>query len=1220
MKSKFLLTSLLFFLSYNLLLSQDLGSSSKINPNNSNTDIIDVQGNPNAKTVIIGALPSDGSYSNGTRIPGNSYRFQYTEYLITQAEIQAGGFPVGNIIDGLGFNIAFAGNFTQTGRLKIYLKNTSDATYNLGTTWTTSGFTEVCNITNWTVPITVGNYEIYFSGGSSFTYTGGGLYVAWEFSNTNSAGTGSLYAACNCSLTAGIMCSRSNTSLLTNLTASNYRPATRLINNQMVDLAAVTNIYGYEKIAVGHNSSCDYPVRVINNSTTPSTFNLNVSLFDVNNNTTLCNYGTTVNGLLPGTDRLVTMIPLNFPGSGNYEIRATASTVPGENYISNNSKVISVNVSTETMGYQTDYSGGQGYGFQYPEFGILSSKFHTSIQGKVVCARLQIANVAANVGNTIYAVLLDHNGVVVDQSNPLTLNSSHLGTLVTLPFLDPPLFTNSDFYVGLAQTKGGGQYYPLGVYQENPGRSGTFFKCPINGGGMTDLGVSNNIKFGIECDIAPTLAYPAPTNVGVDYTSYNSFNLHWHQPAGAVNSEYWLTTVPNQTPSLGGTVSNNASYNPLTNLNANTHYYIYVRSNYGGFNYSIWTGPYDFKTPCTPQTIPYTETFSGSNVPDLPECIITQNANHDTVSWVATNSYYHDAAPGIVINRNINLAMNDWFFSAPLNLLPGSYKVSFWYRGSNAFVEKIKVTFGTSPVASAMTNPTIFQNEGIISYTFTEASGTFTVTQAGTYFIGWQGYSDSDKHFIAIDDIRVESYNSCPAPTLGGASYTTSSSAMLTWTAAPGVSKYSITFWPAYTSGPGPVINNIANPYYLLSSIMPATDFVYYVRSQCQTNVFSDWAGPYYFHTNQYKSLPYSETFESLPFNDWVTSSSTNQNWGISGNSSAYGFGDKSLFANFYNYGSSVPFYIYSPEFNSSSLTSPRLKFSYAYQTYQSQVDKLQVLYSTDLGITFNVLSTLDGGLLGPLNTAGAGTTSFIPDPSHWQDFEMPLPAGTNMIALKAISACGNNLFIDNFEIFDYAQIKKLNIKAFVEGFYNTSSHSMNVCMNDNFTPQWGNNITDKVNVSLHSATDFSVIIANYADVPMYNSGLIQVPNIPGSLNGSYYIEVIPRNAVPIVSSQPISFSAPSVYYNFTYPENMAYGLDSQKEIIPGVYGMVSGEIDKDEFYFIDLEDLRLEEIDVSVGLVGYLNTDLNGDGIVDVSDLSIIETNAGIGYYLQTP
>ena len=118
----------------------------------------------------------------------------------------------------------------------MYLKNTSDVTYTLGSNWTTAGFTLVSDIPSWTVPIASGAYMVNFSGGSTFTYTGGGVYVAWEFSNPGTAGTGPLVANCNTKLTTGLYGGRNTVSLPTSLGASDLRPATQFANNALPDV------------------------------------------------------------------------------------------------------------------------------------------------------------------------------------------------------------------------------------------------------------------------------------------------------------------------------------------------------------------------------------------------------------------------------------------------------------------------------------------------------------------------------------------------------------------------------------------------------------------------------------------------------------------------------------------------------------------------------------------------------------------------------------------------------------------------------------------------------------------------------------------------------------------------------------------------------------------------------------------------------------------------
>jgi hypothetical protein len=59
----------------------------------------------------------------------------------------------------------------------------------------------------------------------------------------------------------------------------------------------------------------------------------------------------------------------------------------------------------------------------------------------------------------------------------------------------------------------------------------------------------------------------------------------------------------------------------------------------------------------------------------------------------------------------------------------------------------------------------------------------------------------------------------------------------------------------------------------------------------------------------------------------------------------------------------------------------------------------------------------MNGGPTGPLNTAGTTSASFVPTVSQWATKVILLPAGTNRISFKGISAYGNNLYIDNVRL-----------------------------------------------------------------------------------------------------------------------------------------------------------------------------------------------------------
>ena len=79
-------------------------------------------------------------------------------------------------------------------------------------------------------------------------------------------------------------------------------------------------------------------------------------------------------------------------------------------------------------------------------------------------------------------------------------------------------------------------------------------------------------------------------------------------------------------------------------------------------------------------------------------------------------------------------------------------------------------------------------------------------------------------------------------------------------------------------------------------------------------------------------------------------------------------------------------------------------------------------------------------------------------------------------------------------------------------------------------------------------------------------------------------------------------------------------GLEPQKDLTGGVYGMYTGELNQDTDYPIDGFDLSILEVDIVAGPYGYLITDLNGDGVIDGFDLIVMEGNIVINPIFQTP
>lgn len=114
-------------------------------------------------------------------------------------------------------------------------------------------------------------------------------------------------------------------------------------------------------------------------------------------------------------------------------------------------------------------------------------------------------------------------------------------------------------------------------------------------------------------------------------------------------------------------------------------------------------------------------------------------------------------------------------------------------------------------------------------------------------------------------------------------------------------------------------------------------------------------------------------------------------------------------------------------------------------------------------------------------------------------------------------------------------------------------------------------------------------------------------------VDGDYYIQVFHRNHLPIISAQPLTENAGVYYYDFSDDsEENEMQLIGQKELMPGIWGMVAADADGNgEINLPDNNQVWYPQKDQS----GYLNADYNMDGIVDINDRNALwKINVGKG------
>lgn len=125
----------------------------------------------------------------------------------------------------------------------------------------------------------------------------------------------------------------------------------------------------------------------------------------------------------------------------------------------------------------------------------------------------------------------------------------------------------------------------------------------------------------------------------------------------------------------------------------------------------------------------------------------------------------------------------------------------------------------------------------------------------------------------------------------------------------------------------------------------------------------------------------------------------------------------------------------------------------------------------------------------------------------------------------------------------------------------------------------------------------------------MDSSSLESTFNFYNNLNGQHYMQILYRNTIETWSrsgGENVTFGG-ILDYDMTSSALQAYG--GNLALKSGMYFMYSGDVNLDGI--IDGSDLSLADNDASVFATGYIATDITGDLTTDAEDLSIIDNNA---------
>ncbi|MBK8983698.1 MAG: FG-GAP repeat protein [Ignavibacteria bacterium] len=169
-----------------------------------------------------------------------------------------------------------------------------------------------------------------------------------------------------------------------------------------------------------------------------------------------------------------------------------------------------------------------------------------------------------------------------------------------------------------------------------------------------------------------------------------------------------------------------------------------------------------------------------------------------------------------------------------------------------------------------------------------------------------------------------------------------------------------------------------------------------------------------------------------------------------------------------------------------------------------------------------------------------------------------------------------------------------LNLSMYIEGFYNSVNDQQ---VSDTITVELRNSI------SPYTTADVSKAVVSSTGNAVLNFG--------GAADGNYFISVKHRNSIETWSANSNSFSRTSpANYDLSSSSSQAFGNNLiQIDSSPLRFGNYSGDVNQDGV--IDLSDGSLIDNDAFNFASGYLPTDVNGDDVTDLADAAVSDNNA---------
>ncbi|MCZ2276747.1 MAG: GEVED domain-containing protein [Bacteroidia bacterium] len=312
-----------------------------------------------------------------------------------------------------------------------------------------------------------------------------------------------------------------------------------------------------------------------------------------------------------------------------------------------------------------------------------------------------------------------------------------------------------------------------------------------------------------------------PTQPVGNATSQTTANLSWSGifPPPAVGYEYAVQT--SNTPPASGTPTTGTSAS-VTGLTPNTTYYLFVRTDCGGGDYSTWRSDMFYTGYCA-VTNSNSGTYGISN--------FTTTGGLLNVNKSSTGSAYSDYTYLTVmqsVGASVNFSITSYYSTAGM---------AIWvdWNGNLEFEASERVYNAGTYVSVGTGSFTVPLGTANGQYRMRVVANYLSSTPTACGDLGYDGYGEAEDYTFEVGTL------SCMPPTNPIATPTSVSTADLSWSGIfppPAVGyEYAVITSPLPPAIGTPTTSTSVS----VSGLLPSTNYYMYVRTDCGSGNYSPW-------------------------------------------------------------------------------------------------------------------------------------------------------------------------------------------------------------------------------------------------------------------------------------------------------------------------------------------------------------------------------------------